>query len=1073
MKRLVAAFAANPVAANLLMVFVLAAGLLSVPRLRQETYPNVAFDFISIAVAYPGAAPDEVERAVCVRIEEAIHGIRDVHRILSRAEEGYGAVWAQLAVGADARRVLEDVRARVDALDTLPAEAERPMIQELIDDSILLSVMVHGEVDERRLRSAGEKLRDTISALPEVNRAELVGVRPAEIAVEVSEVDLRRHGLSFDDVTRSIRASSLDLPGGSLKTAAGEILVRTGERAQRRSEFERLVLLTRRDGTRLLLGDVARVRDGFAESDEKVRFDGLPAAVVRLRTSERGNVLDISRAVRAAALRVELPEGVRLAIWGDQSRQFEGRRDLLLRSGAQGLVLILLILALFLRLRLALWVAAGIPIAFTGALIFLAVLDVSINMMSLFAFIVALGLVVDDAIVIGENVARHRRRGGDPLAAAIAGTTEVAMPVTVAVLTTIFFALPAVSMPTVVGKIARSLGVVVIACLVFSLVEALLILPAHLARGRATGAPDQGDSGKDPGRWARLRRGVDDATERLVGRGYRPLLERALRWPQLTLALCAAALMLSAGALSGGWLRYAFFPNVEDDWVSAHLVLPAGTPPEVVEAHAARIEDEALALAAALSGGDRERRVVEHVLVAIGDPPDRHDDFNSGGEGSNVATVRMGLVPGELREVTSLEISERWRSAVGPVPGALELSFSGTDLGAGRAIDVSLSGTDRDELARSGAALASVLAGVPGVRDISDTWSGGKRQLDLRIRPEAEALGLTQAELARQVRQGFHGEEVQRIQRGRDDVAVVVRYPAAERRSLRALSDVRIRLPDGSQLPFATVATGEIGRGPAALERRDLRPSVSVRADVDDRHASASGIIADLVSDTFPRLAASHPGVAFDLDGESREEAELSSRLARDWLLATLAAYALLAVALRSYLQPVVILAAVPFGWVGGLAGHALLGVQVSSFSMIGALALAGVVINDALVLIDRANRNRAQGMALRPALLEAGATRFRAIALTSLTTFFGLLPLLFERSAQAAWLEPMAVMLGFGVMFATVVTLVLVPAAMVALEDAQEGARALGRRLWAAAGLSRPEGACPAPAGPAPRRSP
>jgi multidrug efflux pump subunit AcrB len=1044
---LVTWFARNPVAANLLAIFIVVAGLLAAFTLRQETIPNVAFDLVRVGVVYPGAAPDEIEEAICVRVEEAIHGVKGIDRLFSEASEGVGAVWARLEVGADPRQVVEEIKNRIDGLDTLPDEAEKPVVQDLIDDSVLLGLAVHGDVDELALRTLGERLRDGISELPEVSRAEMVGVRDYELTIEVSESELRRFGLTFDDVARAVRASSLDLAGGSLKTDAGEILVRAQGRAYRGSEFERLILLTREDGTRLYLGDVSRVIDGFAESDEKVRLNGKPAVVVRVLTSETENVLDISRAVReyADTVRERLPPGVELTRWHDQSLAFESRRALLLKNGAQGLALILLVLALFLRFRLAAWVAAGIPISFLGALVAMAACDVSINMMSLFAFISGLGLIVDDAIIIGENVSRHQRATGDAREGAVAGVVEVAIPVTAAVLTTVLFALPTLSLPTMIGKIAYSLGLVVVACLLFSLVESLFILPAHLA---SSAAKRPRTETKSQGRVTRLQRRFEGWVERFIQERYRPFLDRCLQWPALTLSLGIAALMITLGGLAGGWVRYSFLPDMEDDWVTARLVMPEGTPPETVEAAVTGIEREAQRLEREVEEEAGGGEIVRNLLVAIGDPPYSHDDMGGGGDGPNVAYVRMGLVPGERRRISSLEIEDRWRDAVGPIPGALSLVFSGSDLGD-FAIDISLAGTDRETLKRAAQELAVALAAYPGVHEVADTMSGGKQELALRIRPEAEALGLTLAELARQVRQGFHGEEVQRIQRGRDDVAVVVRYPSEERRSLRNLEDIRIRVPGGAEVPFPAVATAELRRGYSSIERRDRKTQVGVTADVDKAVASAGEIVADLEANVLPGLMERTPGLTYDLFGASREEAEMVDSLMKGWVLALFASYALLAIPLGSYLQPLIILVAIPFGLVGGVLGHYLLGITVSGFSLVGLVALTGVVVNDALVLLDRANRKRREGLDVLESLGEAAMTRFRPILLTSLTTFIGLLPLLFERSAQAAWLKPMAVTLSFGVMFATVITLLLVPAAYVLLERSLAIARGAYPRLF------------------------
>jgi multidrug efflux pump subunit AcrB len=1037
--RLIAWFAANPVAANLLMMGILAAGVIAATRVRQESFPRVAFDVISIGVAHPGAPPDEVERAICVRIEEAVHGVKGIRRLRSQASEGYGAIWAELEVGADARRAREEIQNRVDALEGLPEEAETPVVQELVDDSVLLAIGLHGDVDERTLRAAAERLRDAITALPEVSRAELRGARPYELAIEVSETDLRRHALGFDDVVRAVRASSLDLAGGALKTRGGEILLRTRAQAYRGSEFERVVLLTREDGTRLALGDVARVVDGFAETDERVRVDGEPAVVVRLLTSEPENILVVAAAVEAELERARawFPPRVQAAIFYDQVGQFEDRRDLLLRNGAQGLVLILGVLALFLPLRLAGWVAAGIPVAFFGAIVVMVLLDVSINMMSLFAFIVALGLVVDDAIIVGENVARCRQAGGDPLRAAIAGATDVGVPVTVAVLTTVLFVMPTLSLPTVIGKTTYSLGVVVIACLLFSLVESLLVLPAHLA-GRRSARPRANAL-------ARLQQRVDGALERFVTRRYQPLLERCVAWPSLTLAVGAALWLLTIAVLVGGWVRWTFIPYVEDDYVTAQLVMPRGTPPEAMEAAVARIEGEALGLREELEAAAEGGPVLEAVMVAFGDAPYRHDDMHGGGDGANLAHVLLDLVPGEGRDVSSIEVEELWRARVGRIAGAQALTFSGSDLSHEARLDVSLSGGDRERLRTAADALRRAMEGHPALSDVSDSESGGKQELRLRIRAEAEAMGLSLAELVRQVRQGFHGEEVQRISRGRDDVAVVVRYPRSERRSLSDLEAIRIRLPDGTELPFSAVAQVEIGRGSSSISRRERRSQIAVSGRVDSNLASGREVIADLEARALPQIVAAFPGVRYDFFGATRNEGELNGYLLRAWLLALVGAYALLAVPLRSYLQPLIIFAAIPFGLVGAVVGHALLGIGFSGFSQIGLVALTGVVVNDSLVLLHRANRLRDEGRAWRDALIRAATTRFRPILLTALTTFFGLLPLLFERSAQAAWLEPIAAALGFGVIFATGISLVLVPTAALVLDEFPARLRKLG----------------------------
>jgi multidrug efflux pump subunit AcrB len=570
----------------------------------------------------------------------------------------------------------------------------------------------------------------------------------------------------------------------------------------------------------------------------------------------------------------------------------------------------------------------GIPIAFLGALMTLALVGVSINMMSMFAFIVALGLVVDDAIIVGESASRHQSRGGDPVEGAVTGALEVSVPVVIAVLTTMLFVAPCLSLPTTMGKIAYSLGVVVIACLAFSLAEALLILPAHLSHGR-----DVEHASGPASRWLhRLQLRVEGWLENLIERRYRPVLAGALRWPALCLALAIAVWLASVGAVAGSWVRYAFLPYIEIDRVHAELEMPEGTPPEAVEAAMHHLEDEAAALGESLAAKEGHK-VVEHILAAVGDRPDRHDDLKAGGDGPNVVHVALELVPGEQRVITSYEVEQLWRERVGAIPGALSLLITGSEFGFDRPIDISVSGVDPVSLQAAASQLEAALAEHPGVREIANSQSGGKEELSLRIRPEAEALGLTTGELARQLRQGFYGEPVQRVQRGRDDVAVVVRYPAAERRSLRDLEDAWIRVPGGGELPFSAVAEARGGTGYASVERRDHHRNISVTADVDRASVDPQQVLGALREQVFPRLLSEYPGLVLDLDGQSREEAEMMASLGTGFALAMLAAYALLAVPLRSYLQPLLILTAIPFGFVGAVVGHAILGLQLSSFS--------------------------------------------------------------------------------------------------------------------------------------------
>ncbi len=1028
-------FAQNGVAANLLMLSIAAAGLLTLPTVKTEVFPEIAANVISVGVEYPGASPEEVEEAICSRIEEQVEGIEGVERVTSTATENAGAVSIEVMQDADIRRVLDDVKARVDSIDTFPVDTERPVVQEIVLRRQVINVAVHGPADERTIKRVAERVRDELAALPDISQAEVAGVRPYEVAIEVSEADLRRHGLTFEAVADAVRRSSLDLPAGTIKTREQEVLVRSKGQAYRAPEFEQIPLLTRPDGSRLLLGDVATVVDGFAETDQWARFDGEPAALVRVfRIGEQSapGVADHVRGYVEEA-RSWLPEGLQLTTWADDSKILRERIDLLSRNAITGFVLVFLLLTLFLRIRLAFWVVIGIPVAFLGTIALLPAFDVSINMISLFAFIVVLGIVVDDAIVVGENVFRHRQSTPNPMRAAVFGARQVAVAVTFGVLTTVAAFTPMFSVEGNVSRIWRVIPLVVIPTLLFSLVESKLVLPAHLAHMRSE--HDRPSWWERPFRWLQDR--FSALLQGFIQRVHRPLLESALRWRYLTLAVFFGVLVLTIGAVRAGYIKFKFFPQVESDNLIASLTMPQGTPAHVTGELVGRLERAALELRQ-----ESGSAVVLHQLATIGDQPFKSDQSRNGGQaGQSFAAPQNGEVNVQLagsdqREISSDELLRRWREKVGPMPEATELTFSSSLFTAGDDIDIELAAADLDVLRRAADALKEHLATFTGVEDITDTFRSGKQELKLSIRPEAEALGLTMADLARQVRQAFYGEEAQRIQRQRDDVKVMVRYPAEARRSLEDLEQMRIRTPAGAEVPFVTVAQATLEPGAATIRRADRRRTIAVRADVDDTKANANEITQTITGSFLPKLVASHPGLGWTLQGEQKNQAQTLGGLINGFILAIFLIYALMAIPLKSYLQPFLIMTAIPFGFVGATIGHVALGIDLSIMSMFGLVALAGVAVNDSLVLIDYVNQERRRGVPLFTAVHDCGLVRFRPILLTSLTTFAGLTPLILERSVQAKFLIPMAVSLGFGVMFATFVTLFLVPSLYLVLED-------------------------------------
>jgi multidrug efflux pump subunit AcrB len=1036
---IIAWFARNPIASNLIMLTIVICGITTwlFGNVRMEVFPEISPSMVTVGVAYPGAAPEEVEEGICVRIEEAVHGLTGVYQVSSSANEGAGAVTIEALPETDLRALLNDIKSRVDAIDTFPAEAEKPVIQEVIVRSQVINVAVSGQADEATLKRLGERVRDELSAIPGITQVDLVSARPYEISIEVSEEALRRHGLTFDQVAGAVRSRSLDLPAGSLKTQGGEILLRTKLQAYHGREFEQLVLLSHPDGTRVLLGDVATVVDGFADTYQSSRFDGEPAVMLQVFRVGDQNALELSAKVHdyVRTAQSRMPEGIRLTVWLDQAKFLRGRLDTLVEDAGQGFLLVFLMLALFLRLKLAFWVCLDIPVSFLGAVALMPVFGVSINMLSLFSFILVLGIVVDDAIVVGENVHRHWEHGKDRVRATIVGAREVAVSVTFGVLISMSAYLPMLFMPGANSRIWQVIPAIVIPVLFFSLLDSKLVLPSHLAHMRPENPSPRGIYWA----WKQVQRGCDLALRRYVRWVQEPLLRTALHGRYLTLAVFLAILLLTGGFVSTGWLRFNYFPAVEGDYVVATLVMPQGTPVETTRAIVQRLEREALAVGEELGGG-----LVRHVLASVGEQPYRTQQTRHSGvygvtfTGAHLGEVNVELQPSEERTMLAADILRRWRQRVGEVSDVVELEFTANIMASGADIDVRLSSNDRDSLRAAAGELKAHLAAYDGVTDVADSFRQGKQEIKLAILPAAEPLGLSARDLARQVRQAFHGEEAQRIQRSRDDVKVMVRYPESERRSLADLERMRIRTPAGDEVPFDQVAAAEHGRGYARIQRVDRARSLHVTCKVDDKRSkySKNDIAGLLATDFLPQLATAHPGLQWAFEGSQRNQAETLGALAQGFLVVLFLIYALMAIPLKSYLQPLIVMTAIPFGFVGAVVGHLVIGLDLTILSMFGLVALAGVAVNDSLVLVEFINQLRKEGTPLREAVTRASMIRFRAVMLTSGTTFVGLLPLVLNKSVQAQFLIPMGVSLAFGSVFATFVSLLLVPSLYLILED-------------------------------------
>lgn len=1055
MPRLITWFAQNSVAANLLMIFLLLGGTLSLLfTIRTESFPEITLENITISVVYPGATPGEVEESICVKIEEAVQEVDGVDRIFSTASESIGTVRAEILDGANLRTVLDDIKNEVDAIDTFPIDAEEPNIREQKVEERVLSVAVFGDTTERNLRVIVDQLRDELLLLDAVSKADVEGGREYEISIEVDESELRRHRLSFSDVARAVRQYSLNLPAGSVKTDGGEILFRSSAQAYSRREFEKIPVLTLSDGSRVFMEDVARVKLGFEDTDLSTRFDGKPAIAIEVYRVGRENTPDVAKAVHEFVddARSRLPENIQLAIWRDESVNLTERMELLKTNGLQGLLLVFLVLALFLKARLAFWVSVGLTSALFGACWVLPWLDVSLNFLSSFGFILVLGILVDDAIVVSENIDTHSRMDKSPARAAIDGTMEVMIPVCLAVITTGMAFSPMLNLPGRTGDFAATIAIVVIVAISFSLVESLLILPSHLGHGGKTGGGGLiGRIGSGLSHLLAPLFAVYEAVQLRVSSGlnwvirrlYEPTLEVALHWRYAVVSCGLAFLLFTGGLLGGGWVKVSFFPPIEGNDVICTVRLPEGTSVEKTTAAVATLESTAAEVRAEIEG-DNPGLVFRHVRTTVGDqpgsrssgPPDQRTGLVQ--SRSNVAEVHLELVPSEEREIGAPEIAGRWRERVGDqIPDAEEILFIFDQINAGAPINVELSGNNIDELEMAAAELKERLRTIAGTFNITDDFRPGKQELALEVLPSGTALGLTQQDVAQQVRQGFYGDEAQRVQLGSDDVKVFVRYPKDDRESLASLEGMRVRLPDNTEVPFSQVARYDIARGPSSISRIDRQRTIVVTCDLNRSIANANEIAASLAADFLPDLERRFPGLRSAFGGEQTRQSESFASLLSGMLLAGFLMFGILAVVFRSYMQPLIVLSAVPFGIAGAIWAHFGLGMNLTFLSMIGVLALMGVVVNDSLVMIDFINRfHRQEKRPLLEAIRAAGPRRFRPILLTSMTTFAGLTPILLERSVQAEFVIPMAVSLAFGVLFSTFVILVMVPAGYLVIED-------------------------------------
>tara|TARA_B100001540_G_scaffold281000_1_gene270757 strand:- start:1626 stop:4766 length:3141 start_codon:yes stop_codon:yes gene_type:complete len=1031
-KGIIAWFAHNPVAANLLMLIIMAVGLGSAFTIQRAMFPAFDFELIWVQATYPGAAPEEVEQGIVLKIEEAINDLEGIKRVESDSFESNATMIIQPLDGTDVNKLLDDVQNRVDAIQYWPEAAEKPVISQPEVLFPALTVQVSGNIGERSMKALAESVRRDLLTYPEVSAAEVIGARDYEIAVEISEELLREYHLTLGDVADTIAASSLDLPAGSVRTDNGEIMLRTTGQAYVQQDFEKIVLRTWPDGTRLLLGDIATVNDGFEEGAGFALFNGAYSLGINVYAMGTQDIIETADAAKAyvAQKRAQLPDGVELDIWSDSTYYLSGRLQMMMQNLAMGALLVFIILALFLEIKLAFWVMLGIPVCFLGAMAMINTpyIHASLNMISIFGFILVLGIVVDDAIIMGESAYTETEAHGHHIDNVVKGVYRVATPATFGVLTTIVAFAPTLFVDGMFGAFPEACGWVVILCLVFSLVESKWILPAHLAHSKPT-------RNRLLLQIDHVQEAVNRGLKHFVENRYRPFMLRCIENRYTTLAFFLALLILCSGLLLGGVVRTVLSPELPGEFLQVEMRMAQGTPEE------------------------RTLEAITEVARAFETMEDKYRHESGGGEKllQHMAVYGFERINGSIfveltketeRSLNSDQIAERWRREVGHVHGAEVFSITNVDGPSfGPAVAFDLMHSDDQQLRAAAAELEEKLRHYDGLYDFRNGASDTADEIHFDILPEAEGLGLTRFDLATQVRHAYYGAEAQRVQRGIDEIKVMVRYPRADRENVDSLNNMYIRTPQGDEIPMETVASLDVRQGLLKATRIDFQRAAEVTSEANTRIVQPSKVIAEVEKNVMPELIKKYPGLSYAVSGSADEERKTANSMMVGFCLALFGIYALLAIPTRSYLQPLIIMGVIPFGMIGAIFGHWVTGFPMSMMSLMGVIALSGVVVNDSLILVDYVNKAVAAGSERISAVVEGGTRRFRAILLTSLTTFFGLVPMLMEDSLQAQEMIPMAISLAYGIVFATVITLLLIPSLYMIIEDfrlwrAQRGER-------------------------------
>ncbi|CAD2224862.1 Transport protein [Pseudoalteromonas sp. 3J6] len=1020
-KGLIAWFARNPVAANLIMIFVLIGGLLTALTIRKQAFPQFESNWVSIQAIYPGAAPQEVEEGITIKIEENLEGTEGIKRLITYSNRGYAQAWVEIEEKYDAKEALDEIKAQVDSINTFPAGMERPVVQREKFQQEVMILALYGDMSYYQLKELGNDIKDELQNLPHVNLVDFYSGLDYEIGIEISPDKLREYGLTFRDVSNAVQSFSTNMSAGQIRSDTGYISMRVEKQAYRGGEFEKLPLITLPDGAQIKLGDVATINDGFEEGLLYSKYNGKNSLSFEIDASKDQDITVVAKVLKKylADKADQLPAGVKLSPIVDLTYYLEGRLDMMVDNMVWGGILVMLVLALFLPLRLAFWVMMGLPVSFLGAFLFMPIgfLDITINMVSLFAFIIVLGIVVDDAIVVGESASAEIEKHGHSLNNVIRGVKRVAMPATFGVLTTIAAFLPQAMASGPSAAFSKAIGVVIILCLIFSLIESKLILPAHIAAMNP-----RKPNPKNP--LHKLRNAVDSGLKHFVEHYYTPFIGRCIHYRYTVIIGFLCILIVSAGLFAGGMVKFVPNPKIPHDFPRISLEMNLASSEQATLETARKIENVLLSVDKELKQ-QYGQSMIRDLSVSL--------------RGRTNASIMAILVEPHLRPIDTFELSTMWREKMPPLPGLKTLTIQDSIFGGGRDdgdVSFRLEGKNADELKEVSSKLKAKLQSMEGVGDVNDSLQSATDEVQLDLKPLAYSMGLTLADVASQVSFSYYGLEAQRILREGEEIKVMIRYPQSERNSISNIQDTRIITPAGAEVSLSEIAIVKLVDGVSSIRRENSNRTINVWAAVNSDEVEPFAIAQEIRDVYLPALLKNYPGVKSNVAGRIQEEMESANEQLRDFAISLMIIFALLAIPLRSYSQPLIIMSVIPFGVVGAMFGHMALGMTMSGLSMFGIIAVAGIVVNDSLVMVDFVNKARAEGVAIKEAVMQAGARRFRAILLTSVTTFIGVMPIIMETSLQAKIVIPMAVSLAFGVLFATVITLILIPCQYVALED-------------------------------------